>query len=706
MIRQDIRIGDYEGNNDTLTSYKFIVDLYKAGVDFDEDVKKNFSLIRKYNIINEVIYDTDVYIVERDLLSDIAYPVTNGSFIGFSSQSTSFNENFNGTLNSDEICDILYMEGVNDFRLADVPCDKIRIYHPHNKTSLNSIIYVDTQVRNVHIHLLCRPYNTYSTDAESDFESDNLRYSEFIECWIPNIEWLLSGKAYYKEHVSMIETGNYEEYVVPLTYMSSNSHIDKLDDRKISSEGLSYFDNESKNLYEDNSTDKWSEENIYSYHISSDSMNEIQSKGINTDDVRTQYYYEDPKLYIIEESGRTVRKYDEQYSYLICSPDNGLADDCYAALKIFSLPFRIDTLTDDDGDEMFVKRYVPEQNDDVSRNYITYPIRVTISPYTSIDETTHLYINDSLLLMNSDMFQEDARMTLRAYPGFDENGNHAIISHFEFPHKDDYNTFREAYEHFYNVDLNDYVGIVEYEDDDEDDYVEQKQCGFILCVYSDINMTQKVAQFNYEIDDPATQLNDFAFQTISMFDRWEQLPTTLVMQCTFIDKWLGNVIKSNPIAICEESFKYFINNSDKSVVNWANIQTVYNNSKEMDLSKINFIDKITCTIKKTSESYDTPSARANTKILYKPVFFRTQDLQTITLQESLTQNIGVNLSEYMTKVETFKLTIEDLQITESARNDIYVIFSVNSALFSTTSGTYHISNQDDEYISSGKFTIV
>ena len=707
MIRQDIRIGDYTKTNESLVSYKFIVDLYKAGVDFDEDVKKNFSLIRKYNIVNEVIYDTDIYIVERDLLSSVAYPITNNSFIGFSSDSTSFNENFDGTMNSDEIYDILYMEGVNDFRLAEVPCDKLRIYHPHNKTSLDSIIYVDTQIRDVHVHLLCRPYNTYSTNSETDFESDNLRYSEFIECWIPNIEWLLSGKAYYKEHISMIETGNYEEYVVPLSYISSNSNTEKFDDRKISSEGLSYFDNESKSPYEDNTTDKWSEENIYSYHISSDSMNDILSKGINTDNVNTQYYYEDPKLYIIEESGRTIRKYDEKYSYLICSPDNGLADDCYAALKIFSLPFRIDTLIDDDGDEMLVKRYVPEQNDDVARNYITYPIRVTISPYTSVDETTHLYINDSSLQMNSDMFQEDARMSLRSYTGFDENGIHSIISCFEFPHKSEYKTFREAYEHFYNVDLNDYTGIVEYdEDSDDDDYTEQKQCGFILCIYSDVNMTQKVAQFNYEIDNPATQLNDFAFQTTSMFDDWKQLPNILVIQCTFIDKWLGNVIKSNPIVVCEESFKYFINNSDKSVLKWNNTQTVYNNSKEMDLSKINFIDKITCTIKKSTESYNTPSTRANTKILYKPVFFRTQDLQSITLQPNLAQNIGVNLSEYMTKVETFKLSIGDIQITESARNDIYVIFNINSSMLSSNSGTYHISNQDDEYISSGKYTIV
>ena len=716
MIRQDIRIGDYTNTGASLTSYKFIVDLYKAGVDFAEDIKKNYVMIRKYNIINEVVYDTDVYIIERELVNDnrLAYPVTNGGFVGFSTNVQSFNENFTDKtyfVGGDEVYDIMSMNDEGKFELADVPCDKIRIYHPHNKVSLDSIIYVDTQVRGTHFHLLCRPYNTYDTNAESDFEDEHLMYSEFIECWLPNMEWLMSGKAYYQEHISMIETGNYEEYVVPYSYISSNSNTERFDDRPVSTEGLSYFNDESLNLHKDNGTDKWSEENIYSYHISTDAMQAIQSKGVETDNVRVQYYYEDPDLYIIEEAGRTKRKYDERYAYLICSPDNGLADETYAALKIFSIPFRIDTLKDNDGNEMFVKRYIPEQNDDVAHDYVTWPLRVTIAPYTYIDDTTYLYINDSNVAMNSDIMQEDAKMSLRATTGFDTGGNHSIIATFDFPHKSEFSTFREAYEYFYKVDLNDYEGIVEYNEDDdgeedEEDYVEQKQCGFMLRIFSDVNMTQKVGQFNYEIDNPSAQLDDFAFQTATMFERWEQLPNILVLQCTFIDKWLGNVIKSNPLVISEESFKYFINDINKSVVKWNGEQKVYDNSKEMDKSKINFIDKITCTIKKNAETYDTPSARSGARVLYKPVFFRTQDLQTINLQPDLTQNIGINLSEYMTKVETFKLTIGGLQIVESARNDIYVIFSVNAASLGSNSGTYHVSNQDDEYISSGKYTIV
>ena len=617
MIRQDIRIGDYTNKGTSLTSYKFIVDLYKAGVDFKEDIKKNYVMLRKYSIVNDVVYDSDIYIIERDIINrpKLAYAVTNGSFVGFSSDAASFNENLsdkNCHIGGDEVYDIYEKEN-DDIKLASVPCDKIRIYHPNNKTSLKSIIYVDMQIRGVHFHLLCRPYETYKTNAEGDFESEHIKYSEFIECWIPNIEWLMSGSAYYQEHLTKI--------------------------------------------------------------------------GIDPTDSSLIYYHTE---------GDKIQ---------------------YCSLKLFSLPFKIET---DNEDKQPFKRYKYDSDGDVAHNYITWPIRITIAPYTYIDTTTHLYINDSTLMMNSDVMQEEARMTLQASLGFDDNGNHAVIAKFDYPGKgtDNYYKFAQAYEHFYNVDLNEYEGIVEYDEDDEDDYIEQKQCGCILQVYSDIYMTRKVGQFIYDIDNPSENIGDFAFQTAGMFECWEQLPSILVMQCKFVDRWLGNVIKSNPIVISESSFKYFINKTDTSIVNWTGEQNIYNTpediykkikeaeDKKMNISYINFIDKITCTVRKKPEVNDIQSNRSNTRVLYKPIFFRTQDLQSITVHNGIKQNIGINLSEYMTKVDTFRLKIGNVNVSESARNDIYVIFSIDASSLGSNSGTYHISNQDDEYISSGKYNVI
>ena len=93
-------------------------------------------------------------------------------------------------------------------------------------------------------------------------------------------------------------------------------------------------------------------------------------------------------------------------------------------------------------------------------------------------------------------------------------------------------------------------------------------------------------------------------------------------------------------------------------------------------------------------------------MLYKPIFYRTQDLQSIKLRAGFEQNIGVNLAQYMTKVDTFKMLIDDFELEEFGRNDIYVIFKIPVTEFSTTSGRYNISNQDDEYISSGTWTTI
>ena len=65
----------------------------------------------------------------------------------------------------------------------------------------------------------------------------------------------------------------------------------------------------------------------------------------------------------------------------------------------------------------------------------------------------------------------------------------------------------------------------------------------------------------------------------------------------------------------------------------------------------------------------------------------------------------MNLNEYMTKVETFKLSIENLIYVEIGRNDAYVIFRINAAELANTGGRYDIFNQDDEYISSGQYTL-
>ena len=59
----------------------------------------------------------------------------------------------------------------------------------------------------------------------------------------------------------------------------------------------------------------------------------------------------------------------------------------------------------------------------------------------------------------------------------------------------------------------------------------------------------------------------------------------------------------------------------------------------------------------------------------------------------------------MSKVETFKIIISNNEFVETARNDIYVIFSINPSLLEGTSGKYDITNEEGTYLSSGNWTI-
>ena len=110
---------------------------------------------------------------------------------------------------------------------------------------------------------------------------------------------------------------------------------------------------------------------------------------------------------------------------------------------------------------------------------------------------------------------------------------------------------------------------------------------------------------------------------------------------------------------------------------------------------------------KSSDDNKINAVSANVpKIIYKPIFYRVGNLQNLSIRENVTQNIGINLVDFMTKVETFKLNIDGTQYVEYARNDIFVIFKVNAQNIINTAGTYDITNQDDEYISSGSWSIV
>ena len=122
-------------------------------------------------------------------------------------------------------------------------------------------------------------------------------------------------------------------------------------------------------------------------------------------------------------------------------------------------------------------------------------------------------------------------------------------------------------------------------------------------------------------------------------------------------------------------------------------------------NKVNFINTIKCVVNKVSDEINVNKVNYNQKVILKPLFYKAKDLQNITLRPNIVQNIGINLSDYLSKVETFKIIIENIEYVEIARNNIFVIFEINSNNLIDQSGTYNLIDDSGNYISSGNWTI-
>ena len=271
--------------------------------------------------------------------------------------------------------------------------------------------------------------------------------------------------------------------------------------------------------------------------------------------------------------------------------------------------------------------------------------------------------------------------------------------------------------------------------------------GFRIQIATDLNFQNIIYNQTYSIN--LDELDDFCFDLNNIFDSWLQMPSTLICKIMFIDHILNKAIIANNVIITKEYFKYLVNennifyikklNDYNDSMKEINIDSKTNKEEINDLlqqintqieqilpnendvrrkhinnicSKIketyqpfNFINNINCSLNKksTDQTFVEQTNNYSPRVIYQPIYFRTESLQNIRIRDGVIQNIGVNLSKYMVKVESFKLIIDNLVFVETGRNDSFVIFNINSSSISNTSGIYNITNQDDQYISSGNW---
>lgn len=672
MKRQELNISDY----------KFVAEYFDSYLDMNQNeiVTKKFIMLRNFSLMNNIAVDDDIYFIEKEVFDEyinklrnnedndlIVFPIPNTSSSGYSTSYKDFNNMYslNGFWNEylqtygPDVYELYSIsKETNEVSERSIRCNKIRLYHPQTKIHLDAVVDVHNHINNIHIHYLCRPLNVYSTNSETEFRVSGNIYSEFVEICVPNIDDLFK---------------------------------------------ITHNDDGTK------SYNTWFIENLNYAEIASSSF--VSS--------------------IIEEH-------------------NGVQ---YLPLNLLIQPSKL-TKAIIDGVETDVKEYVP-LSISIENNYLTYPFNISIWPYDSISDTINTYTLSEDLLAANCTFTTDVRFSLSCKMGFYNGMVHALAK-FLYPLQNNFESkydhpVSEAYKVFNNVTDTDYGEVIsddgngfsryyikryrelypenwwmsdtdianeiasnedikEQIDDPEitdDTGTNIDFLGFKITVASDSNFKFPIYSATHSMK--LSELDDFGFCMAGMFNSWNEVPEMLVAKIEFIDRYLGVSISGNPIFISPTWIKYMVDTGCQTTQ--LSMLTNHNaKMKEIDLgsnTQVNFINNINCMIGTSGASSQDANGRTSsaTKILYKPIFFRTQDLQTIKLRQGVVQNIGINLADYMTKIETFKLVLGSNTYIETGRNDIYVLFRVDAQQLVQTDGNYNITDQDDEYISSGQWSL-
>ena len=760
-----------------LSDYQYFIEYIDAHE--GNKVSQEFVMIRKFNSINEVIIDTDIFLISKDTLellqqelkddpsklnvSSIVFPVPESKLSSYSKQFTDFNINLTNEsfeLNSGDIYELLDKNG----NPINILCDKIKIYHPVTKVNQPIIFCVENYINGIHFYYICNKIENYNSESETQIERNNQIYSEYVTIYFPNFFELFKfndsngkGSIYYKENIiSMISSDNgnfinkinantnvkrYEnsgEQLVPIglliqpfkiveetiTYEGEEiTHNVKLYLKRRSSIENNYVSfpiNLTIFPYDENDNDLYTLSNeMLSNSISLiDEYNfRLSSKlGFNNGNIAILTNFKYPNKFEFEEefaeNGTVFKsKVLQAYEYYY----NVVAEEYkdFNSTEIDEIS-RIDNLTINDLTEY-------------DKNLAIYALTANKN---MLDEQTANSMPDKYIhfkfenIINYELFFGDLRRNgimlpqsrLEKIDAYNCKIHYTSIEESERIDKSltqihSIYKFGSEKEFRYEISNLDYLlaiyktlkktGIrAEYEElFDSDMYF----IGFKIEISTDKSFKQLIYKKYKTIS--IFDLNDFIFEINGIFDSWNELPETLIAKITFIDRYLNNVIVSNYIVITKEWFKYIINEGSNGKLSL--LEKTNTNMKEiiLDESHINFINNINCVIKKDMNEEYTEINRNSPKVIYKPIFYKVADIQNVKIRRNVKQNIGINLLNYLTKVDTFKIIIDEKEYVESMRNDAYVIFTIDAKQFNTDGGQYDIITQDDEYINTGNWSL-
>ena len=402
--------------------------------------------------------------------------------------------------------------------------------------------------------------------------------------------------------------------------------------------------------------------------------------------------YSKNKIKYAEEpiSGRTIHK-DTDYKVYeeLEEPEDG----CIQLADMNLLLHYWKYYKKDDGTEM--KEYV--------ENPYSIPemisLNVTLYPWKSISDNGIFTIN-KYAKPASCYFVDDFKMSIKASFEF-INGTISVVGRFCYP--ESFSSIESAWQRIYSTDFSKYKSLSEKAKDYEDlkeilgDSLEMVK---YTCIVSSDYLSKNIIHEEISYSD---RVDDFLFPMKDLFSKWSQVPDNVYVRLIMEDRAIGKNCSSPTVLFTKDKLKYTINEQQYTRLSIKKKET---DIDDMNKENFNFISNMNCRIVKSND--DKQQIQKNSvqpRIIYKPIFFKVQDLQNIVLRSNMSQNIGISLSSYVNKVDEFILSIGENKWHESSRTSSFVIFNVNSKLIKEATGKYDILTSDNEYLSTGNYTI-
>ena len=414
-------------------------------------------------------------------------------------------------------------------------------------------------------------------------------------------------------------------------------------------------------------------------------------------------YIEEPSLIFRNEYSENKVKYgaDKQYAraihkdtdYKVYEELEEPEDGCIQLADMNLLLHYWKYHKEDDGTEM--KEYV--------ENPYSIPemisLNVTLYPWKSISDNGIFTIN-KYAKPASCYFVDDFKMSIKASFEF-INGTISVVGRFCYP--ESFSSIESAWQRIYSTDFSKYKSLSEKAKDYEDlkeilgDSLEMVK---YTCIVSSDYLSKNIIHEEISYSD---RVDDFLFPMKDLFSKWSQVPDNVYVRLIMEDRAIGKNCSSPTVLFTKDKLKYTINEQQYTRLSIKKKET---DIDDMNKENFNFISNINCRIVKSND--DKQQIQKNSvqpRIIYKPIFFKVQDLQNIVLRSNMSQNIGISLSSYVNKVDEFILSIGENKWHESSRTSSFVIFNVNSKLIKEATGKYDILTSDNEYLSTGNYTI-